>query len=97
MSSSITIVWIYALSFQETFIADKQLIELAIHACQSTALTHRYHCGRIVSGEYFVEDPTLKESLSQAYSPLCLEMEGAAIGHVAFINRIPVPYSALYF
>lgn len=75
--------------FQETFIADKQLIELAIHACQSTALTHRYHCGRIVSGEYFVEDPTLKESLAQAYSPLCVEMEGAAIGHVAFINRIP--------
>ncbi|WP_223701734.1 5'-methylthioadenosine/adenosylhomocysteine nucleosidase [Sutcliffiella deserti] len=73
--------------FEETFIASEELINLAIKACISTA--SKYHCGRIVSGECFVEDNKLKGVLLNDYSPACVEMEGSSVGHVAFINNIP--------
>ena len=67
--------------FQEEFIASKELVELARIACN--------HEGRIVSGECFVEDSNLKAKLIDEYAPHCTEMEGAAIGHVAYINEVP--------
>lgn len=75
--------------FQETFSADKTLIELATAACQSVALKSKYHVGRIVSGEYFVSDAPMRERIIALYSPHCVEMEGAAIGHVAYMNQVP--------
>ncbi len=75
--------------FQESFIASKELRELAREACNSSSLNVSVHEGRIVSGECFVEDSKLKEQLVTEYAPHCTEMEGAAIGHVAHINDIP--------
>ncbi|MEX0137028.1 5'-methylthioadenosine/adenosylhomocysteine nucleosidase [Bacillus nitratireducens] len=75
--------------FQEEFNASKELIELARKACNSSSLHMEVHKGRIVSGECFVEDSKLKAKLIDEYAPHCTEMEGAAIGHVAYINDIP--------
>lgn len=75
--------------FQEEFIASKELVELARKACISSSLQIAVHEGRIVSGECFVEDSKLKAKLIDEYAPHCTEMEGAAIGHVAYINDIP--------
>ncbi|KMP53202.1 5'-methylthioadenosine nucleosidase [Bacillus cereus] len=75
--------------FQEEFIASKELIELARKACSSNSSNIQAHEGRIVSGECFVEDSKLKAKLIDEYAPHCTEMEGAAIGHVAYINDIP--------
>ncbi|MDZ4477732.1 5'-methylthioadenosine/adenosylhomocysteine nucleosidase [Bacillus cereus] len=75
--------------FQEEFIASKELIELAHKACNSNSSNIQVHEGRIVSGECFVEDSKLKAKLIDEYAPHCTEMEGAAIGHVAYINDIP--------
>ncbi|PED05957.1 5'-methylthioadenosine/adenosylhomocysteine nucleosidase [Bacillus pseudomycoides] len=75
--------------FQETFIANQELRELARKACNTSGLDINVHEGRIVSGECFVEDAKLKEKLLDEYAPHCTEMEGSAIGHVAFINDIP--------
>ena len=75
--------------FQEEFIASKELIELARKACNSNSSNIQAHEGRIVSGECFVEDSKLKAKLIDEYAPHCTEMEGAAIGHVAYINDIP--------
>ncbi|MHC0035369.1 5'-methylthioadenosine/adenosylhomocysteine nucleosidase [Pseudoneobacillus sp. C159] len=75
--------------FQETFSANKDLLELAKNACKITNLVSNYHVGRIISGECFVADKTLKETLISEYSPACVEMEGSAIGHVSFINNVP--------
>lgn len=76
--------------FKEYFLGDQKLIDLALKACKSVK-DHRlnYHLGRIVTGEYFVSDNNLKQKIIDSYSPYCVEMEGAAIGHVAFINNIP--------
>ncbi|UCZ55134.1 5'-methylthioadenosine/adenosylhomocysteine nucleosidase [Bacillus shivajii] len=75
--------------FQERFIASKELIELAIKACESVRLHSNYHCGRVISGECFVEDRHQKELLINTFKPACVEMEGASIAHVSFINKIP--------
>lgn len=73
--------------FQETFIASEALIHLAKKGCEALAI--KYHCGRVVSGECFVEDKKLKEIILKEYAPACVEMEGSSIGHVAYINQIP--------
>lgn len=75
--------------FQEEFIASKELVKFARKACISSSLQIAVHEGRIVSGECFVEDSKLKAKLIEEYAPHCTEMEGAAIGHVAYINDIP--------
>lgn len=76
--------------FQEYFEGDKMLIAAAVKACKSFKdESFNYHVGRIVSGECFVSDNTLKKSIIEEYSPYCVEMEGSAIGHVAHINGVP--------
>ena len=75
--------------FQETFTANEELRELARKACHASDLDINVHEGRIVSGECFVEDAKLKKKLLDEYAPHCTEMEGSAIGHVAFMNDIP--------
>ncbi|WP_144507085.1 5'-methylthioadenosine/adenosylhomocysteine nucleosidase [Bacillus mycoides] len=75
--------------FLEEFHASEELRALARKAVNSSSLNINVHEGRIVSGECFVEDSKLKEQLVTEYAPHCTEMEGAAIGHVAYINDIP--------
>lgn len=76
--------------YKEFFNGDKELIELALSACKlNNNSDFNYHLGRIVSGESFVADDNLKKKIVEEYSPHCVEMEGAAIGHVANINDIP--------
>ncbi|WLR42982.1 5'-methylthioadenosine/adenosylhomocysteine nucleosidase [Bacillus carboniphilus] len=75
--------------FQETFQADKQLIELALQTCAYLKLNSTYHLGRIVSGESFIEDIEEKTRIVKNYAPACVEMEGSAIAQVAHINKVP--------
>ncbi|WP_456279063.1 5'-methylthioadenosine/adenosylhomocysteine nucleosidase [Bacillus sp. AK128] len=72
--------------FQESFIASEELITLATTVCEKKGIN--YHSGRIVSGECFVDDSELKKNLINEYSPACVEMEGSAIGHVAYMNEV---------
>lgn len=75
---------------QEYFEGDRKLIETAEKAFKnSEGINSSCHLGRIVSGECFVDDTQLKEQIIKEYSPHCVEMEGAAIGHVAHINDVP--------
>lgn len=75
--------------FQETFKADQLLIQTASEAFSQLNLSNGCHLGRIISGESFVEDTETRERLIEDYSPLCVEMEGSAIAHVAHINTVP--------
>jgi len=75
---------------QEYFEGDRKLIETAEKAFKNSEIINSScHLGRIVSGECFVDDTQLKEQIMKEYSPHCVEMEGAAIGHVAHINDLP--------
>jgi adenosylhomocysteine nucleosidase len=45
--------------------------------------------GVIASGDVFVADGALKTAICQRFSAIACEMEGGAIGHVAYLNRTP--------
>ena len=45
--------------------------------------------GRVVSGDQFISDGAVKDRLISQFDGSCAEMEGGAIAHAAFLNRIP--------
>lgn len=75
---------------RETFYADPKLVNYATHACDLTRSENwNYMVGRIVSGESYVAEDRHKKKIVKQYNALCVEMEGAAIGHTAYVNRVP--------
>ncbi|TXI93907.1 MAG: 5'-methylthioadenosine/adenosylhomocysteine nucleosidase [Neisseriales bacterium] len=46
--------------------------------------------GRIVSGDQFIDDKNKAEFLAKEFDALACEMEGAAIAHVCYLNKLPV-------
>ena len=75
--------------YKAHFTPNQELIELAKQAGE-IVLSKEYKChvGKIVTGEQFVTEQALKDRIADAYHPLCVEMEGAAIAHVAEINGV---------
>ncbi len=58
--------------------------------CTATAaLNYNGMVGTVVSGDLFVEKQTTKDKLVLQFDALACEMEGAAIGHVAYVNKVP--------
>ena len=45
--------------------------------------------GTIASGDIFVQDIKMKEKIRAKFNCDCVEMEGAAIGQVCFLNKVP--------
>lgn len=45
--------------------------------------------GTIASGDIFVQDIKMKEKIRKNFNCDCVEMEGAAIGQVCFLNNVP--------
>ena len=67
--------------------ADKHLTKVL---CEATAeLGYNGIVGTVASGDLFVTKKTTKEGLVADFDAVACEMEGAAIGHVAFVNDIP--------
>ena len=45
--------------------------------------------GTVASGDLFVAKDSVKEKLIAEFDAVACEMEGAAIGHVAYVNNVP--------
>ena len=45
--------------------------------------------GTIASGDLFVAEEKTKRAIVERFDAVACEMEGAAIGHVAFVNNVP--------
>ena len=45
--------------------------------------------GRIASGDQFIAGGALKDHIQKHFAPYAVEMEGAAIAHVAYLNEVP--------
>lgn len=69
-----------------------------IPACPQTAhglqqaveeLGHTAMVGTIASGDQFLSDPAKKQAIHTTFQALAVEMEGAAIGQVCYVNQIP--------
>ena len=47
------------------------------------------HIGRIATGDTFVSSTKQKEEIFKKTKALCVEMEGCAVAHTAYLNKIP--------
>lgn len=72
-----------------TFPAAPELVTLAADACKKNFPSKHCIQGLIASGDQFIGSNQLKEKIKRLCNPACVEMEGAAIGHVASVNQIP--------
>lgn len=71
------------------FKADKAMIEAAVSSCKEVNPDIHVEVGRILSGDQFISDKAKKEILIADFQGDCTEMEGAAIAHSAYLNKIP--------
>lgn len=69
------------------FAADDSLITSAVTA--AAAANIKTYIGRVATGDTFVTSSTLKTAIVNRCQPLCVDMEGAAIAQVAYMNKKP--------
>lgn len=72
-----------------SFKSDEKLISLAESAGKKVGQGRTIKVGRIVSGDQFISGEEKILYLRQKFGALAVEMEGAAIGHTCYINKIP--------
>lgn len=71
------------------FPADKHLAEVAQASCASVNPDIHAYSGRVVSGDQFISDPSVKAGIIKEFDASCTEMEGAAIAQAAYLNQVP--------
>lgn len=71
-----------------TFVSDDSLLGYAFASAEEICHGHT-RIGRIASGDQFVASKEKKQLIIQTTHALCTEMEGTAIAHTAYRNRIP--------
>ncbi|WP_343210196.1 5'-methylthioadenosine/adenosylhomocysteine nucleosidase [Anaerolentibacter hominis] len=71
------------------FQADEPLRDLAVRVCREVNPDIQVLPGRILTGDQFVCSREKKEWLTKTFHGACVEMEGAAIAHAAYLNQIP--------
>ncbi|MBA4685652.1 MAG: 5'-methylthioadenosine/adenosylhomocysteine nucleosidase [Candidatus Galacturonibacter soehngenii] len=72
-----------------TFIADEGLVSLAKKVCEREIPDIKAHIGRVVTGDQFISDKSVKERIESNFHGYCTEMEGASIAQVAYLNQLP--------
>ncbi len=71
------------------FKADPDMVKAAVTACGEVNPDICVKTGRVVSGDQFISSKDVKERLIKEFAGDCAEMEGAAIAHSAYLNKIP--------
>jgi adenosylhomocysteine nucleosidase len=69
------------------FPADEGLVNLAKDTVES--LGYPVYVGRVASGDQFVSSDEVKARIKKMFNASCCEMEGAAVAHAAYLNKIP--------
>ncbi|MDD3428382.1 MAG: 5'-methylthioadenosine/adenosylhomocysteine nucleosidase [Oscillospiraceae bacterium] len=67
--------------------ADVSMIAAAQKACDKHGINHIV--GKIATGDLFIADSAVKNAIAAKCNPDCVEMEGAAVGHIAAKNDVP--------
>lgn len=70
------------------FRADEEMINIAKRVVSTNKFPQAIYFGKIVTGEAFITDNGRNEIKSK-FNPLCVDMETASIGHVAYVNKVP--------
>ncbi len=71
----------------QEFHGDPAMIEAAEAACAAEGV--KYLVGKIATGDDFVGDSATKNAIAAKCAPDCVEMEGAAVAHVAAKYEVP--------
>ena len=71
------------------FGADEHMRTLAKDICERVNPDIATMIGRVLSGDQFISNRDVKERLIETFEGDCVEMEGAAIAHAAYLNKIP--------
>ena len=69
--------------------ADETLQKKALKAIREAEPDVTVYSGRICSGDQFIYLQEQRDDIFSAFGALCSEMEGAAIGHVCYLNETP--------
>ena len=72
-----------------SFIADVKLCEYCFHRLQIKLENTEIYIGKVASGDRFVSNFAQKEKIHSSLSAACLDCEGAAIAHVAYVYNRP--------
>ncbi len=74
-----------------SFEADKKMIENCKKAFSESeeSKDHKMIEGRIATGDQFISDSAVKSKIAGDVNSSCVEMEGAAIAHACYLNKIP--------
>ena len=72
-----------------SFPADPELVALAKAACEEVNPDIRVFVGRVVTGDQFVAERSVKNEIASWTEGYCTEMEGAAIAQAAYLNKVP--------
>lgn len=71
------------------FKTDEYLLDIAKASVAAADIDVRVFDGRVVSGDQFIWSKEKKSWLVDTFGGRCTEMEGAAIGHVSALNKVP--------
>ena len=67
--------------------ADEQMTTIMSDAMDELGIKHEN--GIIASGDLFVDTPAQRAKIAERFGAIAAEMEGASIGHVCYVNRVP--------
>ncbi len=70
------------------FTADETLINVAKQASDTLENVNTL-IGTVASGDQFISDREIKNKIKSNFNAYCVEMEGGAIAHVCYINKVP--------
>jgi adenosylhomocysteine nucleosidase len=73
----------------QPIVADPNLIDIALKASAEIAPEKNAQLGTILTGDEAVASSQRRAALRQAFGGDCVEMEGAAVGLVSIMNRVP--------
>lgn len=73
------------------FTADEVLIKCAENKAIefSSQNNIKVYTGRVATGDQFIYDEDVKSQIDEIFSPYCIDMEGTAIAHTCYLNKIP--------
>ncbi|QWC23558.1 5'-methylthioadenosine/adenosylhomocysteine nucleosidase [Rossellomorea aquimaris] len=71
------------------FEADEELISLAEEAAKNLPEDTKVFKGRVATGDQFIANAEKKQWIYETFNAYVCEMEGAAVGQVAHLNKVP--------
>ena len=71
------------------FKTSDELLKIAQDSVDAANIGVKVFTGRVLSGDQFIWSKDKKKWLVETFGGRCAEMEGAAIGHVAVLNKVP--------